>query len=150
MRNHFGIVQLQDQFMRVLGEGQGSFYRRLGQFQPQDKPQNQSQPLKHVLGKKSHVGTIQGLKINPRVNSGHQNSSRASKMGSGPPQADQVDLYRGGVDTIVDLGQSARKSAEILFWPYLGHTDSDFRKLGLCFAYFSERNAMVMSILPNS
>ena len=87
-------------------------------------------------------------------------------MGSGPPQADQVDLYRGGVDTTVDTGeggqvdlgvdttvdtgQSARKSAEILFWPYLGHTDSDFRKLGLYFAYFSERNAMVMSILPNS
>ena len=85
-------------------------------------------------------------------------------MCSGPRQADQVDLYRGGVDTIVDLGgkvnysvdtmidlgQSARKSAEILFWPYLGHTDSDFRKLGLYFAYISERNEMVMSILPNS
>ena len=70
-------------------------------------------------------------RINPKTHLDHQNSSRASKMGSGPPQADQVDLYRGestlqstqggqvdlGVDTTVDTG-SLPKS---LLKSYFGH-----------------------------
>ena len=62
-----------DLFLVRIRGYQGVYIDQLDVLGPQDIPQNQSQPLKHVLGKKSSVGTIQGPKKTA------QNSSRASK-----------------------------------------------------------------------
>ena len=147
IKKHFGIVQLQDQLMRVQAR-LGVFLQRLGVVQavrltlgqiPALK--NRHKPPKQDQGPKQVHQASQGqarrlcwfLARHGRTSQVRQCIFVLAHFTSAPVHSDLFSVF---------LPNFVR--------PYLLHTDSDLRNFGLYFAYFSETNAMAQPVYPDS